>query len=187
MKLLLSLLCIAVPLSLAQAQKGQTGGQSGKQQQTQTPQTQTPQTPPPPPPIWKCTLPGGTYEVAVPSITAISTHQYLVDATVQVTEVNVDTNGPMVVRFYYIQPNLPTSGPAGAAAATVQQVQGLLTQGSSAAGADAWQKVVKNYPLTTHAHTVEFRVGTVGELQAIFSSVETAFNTGAAGQYSGSQ
>jgi hypothetical protein len=123
--------------------------------------------------------------VAVPSITAISTHQYLVDATVQVTEVNVDTNGPVVVRFYYIQPATPSSGPAGLATSTVQGVQGLLTQASSAAGADAWQKVVKNYPLTTHAHTVEYRLSSSDALSALFSSVETAFTTQTAGQYTG--
>jgi hypothetical protein len=183
MKLFLSLLCLALPLSLMAQSKGQSG-KTQPQTQNQNQNQQNPPTPPPPP-IWKCTLPGGTYEVAVPSITAVSTHQYLVDGTVQVTEVNVDTNGPMVVRFYYIQPNAPGSGPAALAASSVQGVQGLLTQASSAAGADAWQKVVKNYPVTTHSHTVEYRLSSSDALSALFSSVEAAFTTQTAGQYNG--
>ena len=73
---------------------------------------QTPaQTPPPNPgqPVWKCKLPGGVYEVAVNAMLAVSTHEYLVDGVARVTEVNVDTTGSLLARFYYLEPLTPNS------------------------------------------------------------------------------
>jgi hypothetical protein len=52
----------------------------------------------------------------------------------------------------------------------------MLTEAASRAGVDEpWKKVVKNYPTTTHAHTVEYRVDTREQLNKIFESAETAF------------
>ena len=42
---------------------------------------------------------------------------------------------------------------------------------------DAWQKVIKSYPTTTHAHTVEYRLSSKDQVNALFTSVETAFRT----------
>src|SRR5689334_15622745 len=63
--------------------------------------------PPPPNNLWRCDLPGGTYEVAIPAIVSVSRHEYVVDAVARVVEVNVDTQGNMAVRFYYIEPATP--------------------------------------------------------------------------------
>ena len=59
--------------------------------------------------MWRCELPGGIYEVALRSIISVSSHEYIVDGAARVTEVNVDTNGSMVVRFYLLEPITPTS------------------------------------------------------------------------------
>ena len=83
--------------------------------------------------LLRCKLPGGTYSVAVRAIIAVSTHEYLVDGAVRVTEVNIDTAGSLVARFYHLEPATP-SGPvpsgAGAwarAAAATQDSTAALT------------------------------------------------------------
>ena len=47
-----------------------------------------------------------------------------------------------------------------------------------------WEKVIKNYPATTHAHTVEFRLSSKANLQQIEQSLEQAwtYNKGASSQ-----
>jgi hypothetical protein len=137
---------------------------------------------PPTSPIWKCTLPGGTYEVALRSITAVSSHEYLIDAGARVTEVNVATNAAMLVRFYYIEPAVPAIGPA---AALADKAQTLATDALNRTGIDVWKKVVKNYPTTTHAHTVEYRLESKESLQALFNSVEQAFRLQKPGAFQG--
>ena len=137
---------------------------------------------PPNSPIWKCTLPGGTYEVALRSISAVSSHEYLIDGGVRVTEVNVATNGSMLARFYYLEPVTPVGGPA---AALADKAQSLATDALNRTGIDAWKKVVKNYPTSTHAHTVEYRLESKESLQALFNSAEQAFRLQKPGAFQG--
>src|ERR1044071_1700212 len=42
-------------------------------------------------PLFRAKLPGGMYEVAVRTIVAVTSHEYVVDGIARVTEVNVDT------------------------------------------------------------------------------------------------
>lgn len=125
-------------------------------------------------PLFRATLPGGTYEVAVKNIVSVSTHEYLVDAAARVTEVNIDTLGSLLVRFYYLEPNTPAP-PAGIGAAVVDKAQQLITQGAEKSGIDAWRKVLKSYPATTHARTVEYRLATKEDAAKVFEAAEEAF------------
>jgi len=146
---------------------------------------QNPPTPTPPPqpavpavrPIWRCNLPGGTYQVLASAILSVSSHEYVVDGAARVTEVNVDTSGQLAVRFYFIE-GAVTSGPGGLGAATLGKVQGLLTEAAERSGTDAWRKVVKSYPVTTHARTVEYRVAGKESLNRIFASASKCMTTG---------
>jgi hypothetical protein len=133
--------------------------------------------------LWKCELPGGTYEVALRNIISVSSHDYVVDNVARVTEVNIDTNGSTVVRFYYLEPVKP-SAPSGIGQSALDRVQELAKEASGRVGADQiWQKVTKNYPTTTHAHTVEYRLESKDQLTALFTSVERAWRTGVAAQF----
>ena len=132
-------------------------------------------------PIWRCNLPGGTYQVAVSAILSVSSHEYVVDGAARVTEVNVDTTGQLVVRFYYIEPAV-TAGPGGIGAATLGKVQSILTDAAERSGTDAWKKVVKSYPVTTHARTVEYRVGGKDALNKIFAGASSCLTTGKAAE-----
>ncbi len=126
-------------------------------------------------PIWRCQLPGGTYDVALRSIMAVSQHEYLLEGGARITEVNVDTAGTLLARFYFIEPAVPNV-PVGTEA--VQKAQQLLTEAADRTGQDAWKKVVKSYPTTTHARTVEYRLVSKDQLQQLFASADTAFRTG---------
>jgi hypothetical protein len=125
-------------------------------------------------PIFRAQLPGGVYEVAVRAMVSVSSHEYLVDATARVVEVNIDTAGSLLARFYYLEPNTPAP-PSGLGASVVQKAEQLLTQAADKTGQDAWRKVVKNYPTTTHARTVEYRLQSREDLNKIFEAAEEAF------------
>ena len=127
-------------------------------------------------PMWRANLPGGSYSVALRSIVSVSTHEYLVDGATRVTEVNIDTTGAALVRFYYIEPNVP-SAPAGLGAATVEKAQQLIQEGAQKTGQseDAWKRVLKSYPTTTHQRTIEYRLPSKEAVQKIFDSAEAAF------------
>jgi hypothetical protein len=123
--------------------------------------------------MWRCNLPGGSYSVALRAVVSVSSHEYLVDGVARVTEVNIDTVGNALARFYYIEPSTPTS-PIGLGNATVQKAQELFQQGAELSGQDVWSKVIKNYPTTTHAHTIEYRVTDKDTLQRLYTSAEAA-------------
>ena len=128
--------------------------------------------------IWRCDLPGGIYEVATRAIISVSRHEYVVDGVARVTEVNVDTQGNMAVRFYYIEPNT-AKAPLGVGQSALDRVSDLAKEAAQrAGGADVWKRVIKSYPTTTHAHTIEYRVESDEELKKIFASVQNAFESG---------
>ena len=125
-------------------------------------------------PLFRAKLPGGTYEVAVRAMVAVTSHEYIVDGVARVTEVNVDTTGSLLARFYYLEPVAPNS-PLGLGNATLEKAQELAKQLADKTGQDVWKKVVKNYPLTTHARTVEYRVESKEELSKIYEAAEECF------------
>ncbi len=128
-------------------------------------------------PIWRANMPGGTYEIVVGAIVSVSSHEYVVDGAARVTEINVDTAGQLAVRFYFIEPAV-VAGPGGIGAASIGKVQNLLTEAAERSGTDAWKKVVKSYPTTTHARTVEYRVASKDSLNKIFASASKSLRTG---------
>ena len=132
--------------------------------------------------FWRCELPGGVYLVALRNIQSVSSHEYIVDGAARVTEVTVATASSVEARFYYLEPvganaASPVGGSAMAQVAALQQrVQDLATTHSPVE--PVWEKVIKNYPTTTHAHTVEFRLTTKENLAQIEQSLEQAWTTG---------
>ena len=138
-----------------------------------------PQQPPIPSnrPLWRVNLPGGTYELLVSAILGVSSHEYVIDGAARVTEVNVESTGQLAVRFYFLEPAV-VAGPAGIGAATIGKVQSLITEAGERSGTDAWKKVVKSYPTTTHQRTVEYRIGSKDSLTKIMNSASKCIRTG---------
>ncbi len=125
---------------------------------------------------WKAQLPGGTFLVAHDSINAISTQEYVLDGAARVLEVNVSTSGVFQPRFYFIEPiNVP--GLVG------QTAERALTAAQAAAtrvipGDPIWAKVIKEYPTTTHSGTIEYRLETKAQLEALYQSLESSWIAG---------
>lgn len=127
---------------------------------------------------WRCELPGGTYEVAIRAIVSVSRHEYIVDGATRVNEVNVDTQGNMAVRFYYLEP-IAAKSPVGVGQSAIDRISDLAKEAGQRVGADqVWERVVKSYPATTHAHSIEYRVESEDRLKQIFSSAQGAFESG---------
>lgn len=136
--------------------------------------------------IWKCVLPGGTFEVALRAVTAISSHQYTVEGGIKVTEVVIETGSSSTEnRFYYMEsPTTSAGGAVGNAAdalqARAQTAADHVTSvmGGGTAVSDALNTtVIKSYPTTTHAHTVEYRLASQADLTNLFNSIEAAWNS----------
>lgn len=137
-------------------------------------------TPSPPPDkrgFWRTELEGGTYTVALSAIASVSIHEYVVDQAARVTEVVVDTTGSVQGRFYFLEPNVPDA-PGGVGQSAVDLVKDRAAMALDRTGTDAWKKVVKSYPTSTHAHTVEYRLNSKDELKRLFSDVESCWMNG---------
>lgn len=123
--------------------------------------------------FWEATLPGGEYLVEVRAIQSISYHVYYVDSGVKVTEVVVDTGGRSLARFYTFSAPAPTADAQGVA----NGVRDVVNEAGEVAGVDT-NFVVKNYPATTHAHTVEYRLTTEEQLMSLYESVKRSWRQG---------
>lgn len=54
--------------------------------------------------FWEANLAGGNYMVALGRISSVSRHRYVLDGTVIVDEVTIDTEGQALARFYFLSP-----------------------------------------------------------------------------------
>lgn len=131
-------------------------------------------------PMWRAELPGGNYAVALSAISSVSTHEYVVDRAVRVFELTIGTTGAVVARFYYVEPAKPNA-PGGIGQSAVDKVQEKVQEGVQRAVGDANEPlltgVIKNYPTTTHAHTVEYRVQSREDITKMYKSVEGAWRS----------
>ena len=131
--------------------------------------------------FWQAGVGGGHYMVALDRISAISRHKYVLDGAVIVDEVTVDALGQALARFYFITPitDSATGSAAGNAAARLaDRGRAIIEKGAATAGTDVQNMVIKKFPETTHARTIEFRVLSEQELTGLYNSVRTAWESG---------
>jgi hypothetical protein len=119
--------------------------------------------------FWQAKLTGGHYMVALDHIASVSRHKYVLDGTLLIDEVTVDSVGQALARFYVISP-LTDASPSKAVKDVAKHATDLLENTST--------MVVKKYPETTHARTIEYRLGEEKDLTALFGSVRNAWETG---------
>ena len=170
--LALSLALLAAPLA-ARAQNNNTDPASGD---VEVPHR-----------FWEASVGGGQYMVALDRISAISRHKYVLDGAVIVDEVTVDALGQALVRFYYMSPvtdAMSGSEVAAAAAKIAERGRNLVDQAAGRAGTNVQNMVVKKFPETTHARSIEYRVMSEQELTAIYRSVRTAWERGKGRKFS---
>ena len=127
--------------------------------------------------FWQVTLTGGHFMVALDKIVSVSRHKYLLDTALIVDEVTIDTQGEALARFYFITPitdKAPGNTIPGAAARGNEMVEGLTQK----VGVDVQNMVMKKYPETTHAKTIEYRLLDEKILSSLYTSVQNAWATG---------
>ncbi|MEM1085104.1 MAG: hypothetical protein AAGI48_13410 [Verrucomicrobiota bacterium] len=128
--------------------------------------------------FWKATIPGGHYMVALDRISTISMHEFLLsESGVVVNEVTIDTSGRALARFYHIAPITDTQG-RDEVARVVDRGRELLDRAGQRAGTDAHNMAQKSYPATTHSGTIEYRVLDLRDLDALYGSLQRAWETG---------
>jgi hypothetical protein len=124
--------------------------------------------------FWEANTRGGNYVVALGRISSVSRHEYVLDGTLIVDEVTIDTVGQALARFYFIKPI--TSGASGSSASGLADRAMELADGlAQKTGSNVQNMVVKKYPLTTHAKSIEYRLLTEAQLDVLFQSVKTAW------------
>ena len=166
-------LLLTVPLQ-AQTTPGQTA--PGQTTPTQTQQDQVTRDG-----LWDGRLKGGNYIVRCNSIIALSKHEYISDGVARVVEVNLTLNSAQIIRFYFLEPYKPESGSSTLNAGTqaLEKAKGLFEQAAGRVSPELTSpKVVKNYPASTHAHTIEFSLKEEATLNSLFGSLERSLRTG---------
>jgi hypothetical protein len=137
---------------------------------------------------WDCTLPGGNYCISIGKITSVSMHQYIVKTPTQaatamplptrVYEVNIATDVALVTRFYYIE-SATDGGTLSTVKTGLDRLGEVANQAADRTGtAKYWQMVQKDYPLSTHAHTIEYRLESMDDLNRLYGSVKRSWLTG---------
>lgn len=121
--------------------------------------------------FWEATLPSGEFMVDLSRIASISKHEYLV-GPVKVTEVVIDTDGTSLARFYTSE--VITQGELVNQA--IQKSRQTLSNTAGAASGVDTNPVLKDYPTTTHAKTVEYNLQDVGAVDALYNSIKKAWS-----------
>jgi len=170
---LASLLLLAAVSAGAQTAPGQNPtGQGGQQQQGDEPTRDG---------LWDGRLKGGNYIVRCNSIIALSKHEYVADGVARVVEVNLTLSSSQIVRFYFLEPVKIESGSnlVNAGTQAVERAKGMFEQAAGRVSPTLTDpKVVKSYPASTHAHTVEFVLKEEARLNSLFQSLERGFRSG---------
>ncbi len=128
--------------------------------------------------FWKASLPGGEYMVSLSSISSIAKHTYIVDGAARVYEVTVADKSSAIARFYYIEP-VTDKSPLNVGQVVIDRIKGASKDATNRIGAgDVWDQVVKNYPSSTHAKTMEFRLTVRSNIDGLYESVARAWEKG---------
>lgn len=177
----LALLLLAVATSPLSAQQDD---QQENNQQNNRNQPQQQQEPSPnaseeegPRRFWQVSLPGGHYMVALDRIASVSMHEYLLDGSWVINEVTIDAGGRGLARFYHISAN-PGGTSQAAAARVIERGKEFIDRAARRGGIDTHNMAQKHYPTTTHAGMVEYRVLDLRDLDAIYNSVQKAWESG---------
>ena len=134
--------------------------------------------------FWRAEMPGGDYIVDVARITSLSMHTYVVDGTMLVTDVTIGTQGSELARFYYLEPNLTPQAPNGVGQSTLNLAKDKAKEAADRVDStDVSNQVVKNYPTTTHAKTIEYRLDSMASLNKLFKSIEDSLLRGKDGRF----
>lgn len=129
-----------------------------------------------PPRFWQASVAGGSYTVALDRISSVSLHEYVLDTQLRVNELVIDTNGRALARFYYVAS--VTENSSSTTDRVIERGKQLVEKGAERAGIDFHNLPQKNYPTTSHAGTVEFRIMELKDLKALYRSAMSSWQSG---------
>jgi len=133
--------------------------------------------------FWKAEMPAGDYLVLLKAIRSISQHEYIVEGVAKVFEVSIATDSSVIARFYFLDPATPDS-PAGLGQSTINLAEEKARELLDRTGDNALtSKVIKSYPVATHAHTVEYRVTSRDTLDKLYKHLERCWVTDRGGVF----
>jgi hypothetical protein len=127
--------------------------------------------------IWTGSLKGGRFMVKANQIIALSKHEYIADGVARVVEVNLALNTNSHVRFYFLEPvRLEGNGAIATGQQAIDKARQMVQDAATRISPTLTEpKVVKNYPTTTHTHTVEYVIKEEARLNSLLASLEAAF------------
>jgi hypothetical protein len=129
------------------------------------------------PSFWQASLSGGHYQVLLSKIVSVSRHKYLLDSALIVDEVTIDTEGGALARFYFISP-LTDKAPGNTVQAVAGRAKEMADQATEKLAPGMKDMVIKKYPETTHAKTLEYRLLKEKDLTTLYTSVQNAWESG---------
>lgn len=134
------------------------------------------------PHLWVARMMSGNYIVRVDRIASIGKHEYIANGATRVIEVTVTTNSSAIARFYYLE--VATGSTSSAAKEALNKMQSLAKEaGHHAGNEEVLFEVTKDYPNTTHAHTIEFRLRSEDAVNSLYSNLARTMETGKGRRY----
>ncbi|MGJ8643849.1 MAG: hypothetical protein ACSHX9_10605 [Luteolibacter sp.] len=124
--------------------------------------------------FWEANLQGGNYTVALSRISSVSRHKYILSGNLVVDEVTIDTVGVALARFYFIKP-VTDEMQGNAVTKVADRTRDLLDKAANRVTGGVEDMVVKTYPDTTHAKTIEYRVLSESQLSGLYASAKKAW------------
>ncbi len=129
------------------------------------------------PAFWQAELPGGHYMVKLGNIVSASRHEYIADGVARVVEVTISTDSSVAARFYFVEAAGKDSA-LNVPGIIANRVESTTREIGGRGGIDTDTTVIKNYPASTHAHTVEFRLPNLGTLDSLYGSLTSTIQRG---------
>ena len=112
---------------------------------------------------------GAKFIMPYSRIVSISSAEYLVDGGGKVIEFTVDTTGQVTARFYYLD-TIAADSPLNAGQILNNRLNDVRNRTKDKTGVDT-RSVVKHYPDTTHAKTVEFNLVDKGHIDVLMGHI----------------
>ncbi len=121
-------------------------------------------------PLLKITV-GKTNQVtiAVPSITSVAQHSYLLNGVTPISQVTIDTTGNNTIRFYYVHSDELGKDPAALAKLLNPDTVRAKGSGITAEGKNSELPSVK-FPEGTYSHSVEFQLEAPEQLTKLYKT-----------------
>lgn len=121
---------------------------------------------------------GGHYLVRLDRISFASKHEYIGNGAARVVEVTIGNDTSVVARFYWLEA-VAKDTPIAAGNIIMNRAEQLGKEVAGRVSPSLGKiQVIKDYPNTTHSHTVEYALQTPEALNSLYGSLLSAIDSG---------